>query len=192
MEMRQLGIDGVLEIVPRKFGDARGFFSETYSRQRFAEAGIEIDWVQDNQSYSAEWGTLRGLHFQVAPHAQDKLVRVLRGSVFDVAVDIRLGSPSFGKWVSCVLSAEGWNQLLVPRGFAHGFLTLEPDSEVAYKVSAPYAPDCDRSIRWDDPAIGIKWPLHGRQPVLSAKDAAAPLLSTVMAEISFGLEDHCA
>lgn len=185
MQIRPLALDGVIEIVPRKFGDARGFFSETFSKQGFREAGIDIDWVQDNQSLSAEQGVLRGLHFQVAPFAQDKLIRVLRGSIFDVAVDIRSGSPTYGKWVSCVLSAGSWNQLLVPRGFAHGFLTLEPDVEVFYKVSAPYAPDCDRAIRWDDPALAIDWPLRGRTPVLSAKDAAAPSLAKIAEQIHF-------
>lgn len=185
MQIRPLALDGVIEIVPRKFGDARGFFSETFSKQGFREAGIDIDWVQDNQSLSAEQGVLRGLHFQVAPFAQDKLIRVLRGSIFDVAVDIRSGSPTYGKWVSCVLSAGSWNQLLVPKGFAHGFLTLEPDVEVFYKVSAPYAPDCDRAIRWDDPALAIDWPLQGRTPVLSAKDAAAPSLAKIAEQIHF-------
>jgi dTDP-4-dehydrorhamnose 3,5-epimerase len=185
MEIRRLALDGVVEFIPKKFGDARGYFSETYSRQRFADAGIGIDWVQDNQSFSAEQGVLRGLHFQVAPFAQDKLIRVLRGSIFDVAVDLRGGSATYGKWVASVLSAEAWNQLLVPKGFAHGFVTLEPGVEVLYKVSAPYAPDCDRAIRWDDPAIGIAWPLGGREPVLSAKDAAAPFLADIAQQISF-------
>ncbi|MCB1376849.1 MAG: dTDP-4-dehydrorhamnose 3,5-epimerase [Alphaproteobacteria bacterium] len=186
MRVNDLGLGGVLEIIPRKFGDARGFFSETWQRQRFADAGATIDWMQDNQSFSAEPGTLRGLHFQVAPFAQDKLIRVLRGSIFDVAVDIRSGSPTYGKWVSKILSAETFNQLLIPKGFAHGFLTLEPDVEVLYKVSAPYAPDCDRSVRWDDPAIGIAWPVAaGQKPVLSGKDAAAPLLAEIAAQISF-------
>lgn len=184
MQVTDLGM-GVLEVVPKKFGDARGFFSETYQRQRFAGAGMAHDWIQDNQSFSAEKGTLRGLHFQVAPAAQDKLIRVLRGSIFDVAVDIRNGSASYGKWVAKILSAQAFNQLLIPKGFAHGFLTLEPDVEVLYKVSAPYAPQCDRSVRWDDPAIGIAWPLQGRQPILSGKDAAAPNLADVAAEISF-------
>lgn len=185
MEIRPLGIDGVLEIVPKKFGDTRGFFSETYSAKRFAEAGIDIGWVQDNQSFSAEKGVLRGLHFQLAPFAQDKLVRVLRGSIFDVAVNLRKGSPSYGKWVAAVLSAESWNQMLVPKGFAHGFLTLEPNVEVFYKVSAPYAPEHDRGIRWNDPDIGVAWPLDRREPVLSAKDAAAPYLFGIADQISF-------
>lgn len=185
MQVIDIGM-GVLEIVPRKFGDARGFFAETWQRRSFHEAGITQDWMQDNQSLSAEPYVLRGLHFQLAPHAQDKLLRVLRGSIFDVAVDIRPGSPSFGKWVSRVLSAEAFNQLLVPKGFAHGFLTLEPDVEVLYKVSAPYAPECDRSIAWNDPALGIQWPVEaGREPLLSAKDAAAPLLSTISPELRF-------
>jgi len=186
MQVNDLGLGGVVEIIPKKFGDSRGFFSETYQRQRYVDAGIAQDWMQDNQSYSAEPHVLRGLHFQVTPFAQDKLIRVLRGSIFDVAIDIRAGSPTYGKWVSCVLSAERFNQLLVPKGFAHGFLTLEPDVEVFYKVSAPYSPECDRSVRWNDPAIGIAWPLgEGRQPVLSAKDAAAPLLAEIASQISF-------
>jgi dTDP-4-dehydrorhamnose 3,5-epimerase len=177
MEVRALALDGVVEITPAKFADARGFFSETWSRDKFMAAGLAQDWVQDNQSFSAERHVLRGIHFQVAPFAQEKLVRVLHGAVFDVAVDLRQGSPSFGRWVSTVLSAEKWNQLLVPRGFGHAFLTLEPATEVLYKVSAPYAPDCDRAIRWDDPAIGIAWPLAGVPPILSEKDRAAPLLA---------------
>ena len=185
MEIRRLELDGVIEIVPKKFGDARGFFSETYSQKRLAEAGIDIDWVQDNQSFSAEKGVLRGLHFQLAPFAQDKLIRVLRGSIFDVAVDLRKASPTYGKWVSSVLSAEAWNQLLVPKGFAHGFVTLEPNVEVLYKVSAPYSPEHDRGIRWNDPAIGVAWPLEGREPVLSGKDAAAPYLADIAEQISF-------
>lgn len=184
MQVTGLGM-GVFEVTPKKFGDARGFFSETYQRQRFADAGIGLDFMQDNQSFSAEKWTLRGLHFQVAPFAQDKLIRVLRGSVFDVAVDIRNGSPTYGKWVGCTLSAEKFNQLFIPRGFAHGFLTLEPDVEVLYKVTAPYAPECDRSVRWNDPAIDIAWPLGGAQPVLSAKDANAPLVADIARQISF-------
>jgi dTDP-4-dehydrorhamnose 3,5-epimerase len=185
MLVNDLGLGGVVEIIPKKFGDARGFFAETYQRQRFFAAGIEQDWMQDNQSFSAEKGTLRGLHFQVAPAAQDKLIRVLRGAIFDVAVDIRKGSPTYGRWVSCELSAAKFNQLLIPRGFAHGFLTLEPDVEVLYKVTAPYAPACDRAIRWNDPAIAVDWPLGGMEPVLSAKDAEAPLLADIATGISF-------
>lgn len=185
MQVNDLGLGGVVEIIPKKFGDARGFFSETYQRQRFIDAGITQDWMQDNQSYSAEKGVLRGLHFQVAPYAQDKLIRVLKGSIFDVAVDIRNGSPTYGKWVSCVLSAEKFNQLLIPKGFAHGFVTLEPHVEVLYKVTAPYSPECDRGVRWNDPAIGIDWPLNGLQPVLSGKDSTAPFLAEIASQISF-------
>jgi dTDP-4-dehydrorhamnose 3,5-epimerase len=177
MDVRRLELSEVIEIVPRKFGDARGFFAETWSRSRFAGEGIDLDWVQDNQSLSATPFTLRGLHFQAPPFAQDKLVRVLRGRIFDVAVDIRRGSPTFRRWVGLELSAERFNQILVPKGFAHGFLTLEPDTEVVYKVSAPYSAEHDRNILWSDPEIGIRWPLEGAEPVLSDKDKAAPLLA---------------
>lgn len=181
MELRDLGL-GVKEITPRRFGDARGFFAETWQRQRFADAGINVDWVQDNQSLSAEKFILRGLHLQVSPAPQAKLVRVLRGSIYDVAVDVRPRSPSFGKWVSCVLSAEAFNQLYVPVGFAHGFLTLEPGVEVLYKVSAPYAPGCERGIMWNDKDIAIDWPLPpGSSPLLSAKDEVAMSLAAFAA-----------
>lgn len=181
MQARELGF-GVKEITPRRFGDARGFFAETWQRQRFTEIGIDIDWVQENQSFSAEKYVLRGLHLQVNPMAQAKLVRVLRGSIFDVAVDVRPGSPSFGKWVSCVLSADAFNQLYVPVGFAHGFLTLEPGVEVFYKVSAPYAPACERGIMWNDADIAVDWPLPaGAQPILSDKDRAAMSLAHIAA-----------
>lgn len=179
LDVRPLEIPAVMELAPRKFGDARGFFSETFNRERMQKAGISIDWMQDNQSYSAEAYTLRGLHYQEPPFAQDKLVRVLRGRILDVAVDIRRGSPTFGKWVSLELSADRFNQILVPTGFAHGFLTLEPHTEVFYKVSAPYSGEHDRSIRFDDPTIGIDWPLNGHRPVLSAKDEAAPCLADI-------------
>ncbi|MDP1699415.1 MAG: dTDP-4-dehydrorhamnose 3,5-epimerase [Aestuariivirga sp.] len=185
MELRPLGIDGVIEIIPKKFGDARGYFAETYARADFQAAGISQDWVQDNQSFSMENGVLRGLHFQVAPFVQDKLIRVLRGSIFDVAVDIRRGSPTFGRWVSCTISASAFNQLLVPKGFAHGFVTLQAETEVFYKVSAPYSSDCDRSIFYADPAIGIAWPLPTSGANLSDKDRNAPMLSDIIADISF-------
>jgi len=177
VEVRQLGLDGVLEIVPKKFGDARGFFSETYNRDALAAHGVSLAFVQDNHSFSAAAGVLRGLHYQLPPKAQAKLVRVVRGRIYDVAVDIRKGSPSFGKWVSCVLSAEAWNQLLVPVGFAHGFLTLEPETEVIYKVTEGYSPAHDRGIRYDDPEIAVDWPLDGISPILSDKDARAPSLA---------------
>ncbi len=179
LDVRPLALDGVLEIRPPRFGDDRGFFAEVWSAERMAEAGLEIDFVQDNHSFSAARGVLRGLHFQAPPAAQDKLLRVSRGSVFDVAVDIRRGSPTFGQWTGLHLSAELWNQILVPKGFAHGFVTLEPNTEVQYKVSAPYRPELDRVVRFDDPAIGIDWPIDRADLTLSAKDSAAPLLADV-------------
>lgn len=173
MEIRDLG-HGVKEMTPHRFGDARGFFAETWHRQRFADAGCNIDWVQENQSFSTAIYVLRGLHLQVSPMPQAKLVRVLRGSIFDVAVDVRPGSSSLGKWVSCVLSADAFNQFYVPAGFAHGFLTLEPGVEVLYKVSAPYARNYAREIIWNDKDIAIDWPLPpGERPQLSEKDATA-------------------
>ena len=184
LSVRRLDIPEVLEITPKKIGDDRGFFSETFNRNRMAEHGLDIDWMQDNQSFSAQAFTLRGLHYQEPPFAQDKLVRVLRGSVWDVAVDIRAGSPTFGKWVALTLSAAGFNQILIPVGFAHGFVTLEPDTEVLYKVSAPYSASHDRSIRFDDPDIAVAWPLDGRQPHLSAKDANAPALAQIASPFS--------
>jgi dTDP-4-dehydrorhamnose 3,5-epimerase len=167
----------LIEILPARYGDHRGSFSEVWSKTALAADGIDIDFVQDNHSYSAEAGVLRGLHYQEPPFAQAKLVRVAKGSIFDVAVDIRGGSPTFGRWVGLTVSAEAWNQILVPAGFAHGFLTLEPNCEVLYKVSAPYSRDHDRSIRFDDPAVGIEWPLGDQAPILSDKDLAAPRLA---------------
>jgi len=170
---------GLCEIRPRRFGDERGFFSEIWSKEAMSSAGFEIDWVQDNHSYSAAKGVLRGLHFQETPAEQDKLVRVSRGAIFDVAVDIRRNSPTFGQWDGAILSADEWNQMLVPKGFAHGFVTLEENTEVQYKVSAPYRADLDRAIRYDDPAIGIDWPEVGVPLTLSDKDRRAPLLSEI-------------
>lgn len=177
IEIRRLRLDGLVEIRPKKFVDERGFFSEVWRDGWLAEAGIDVGFVQDNHSYSTKRGVLRGLHFQLPPAAQDKLVRVARGSIFDVAVDIRPGSATFGQWAGVTLSAAEWNQLLVPKGFAHGFLTLEDDTEVLYKASAPYAPELDRSIRFNDPAIGISWPVDHCDVLLSEKDSQAPLLS---------------
>lgn len=170
-----LGLAGVFEIVPRRHGDARGFFSETWNAATLAAAGIDLHFVQDNHAHSQAKGVLRGLHYQLPPHAQDKLVRVVRGSILDVAVDIRRSSPTFGKWLSLVVSAEKWNQILVPQGFAHGYLTLEPDTEVIYKVTDVYSPAHERGIRYDDPAIGIEWPAG--DVTLSGKDQTAPLLA---------------
>lgn len=176
MQIDTLAIPEIRLITPKKFGDHRGFFSETYSRKLFAEAGIDVEFVQDNHSLSATPGTLRGLHFQLAPHAQDKLVRVVRGAIYDVAVDIRHGSPSFGQWVGAELSAENWQQLYIPAGFAHGFCTLLPDTEVVYKVTDFYAPECDRGLAWNDPGLGIDWPVESDQVVLSDKDRQHPTL----------------
>ncbi|MBA8841615.1 dTDP-4-dehydrorhamnose 3,5-epimerase [Ochrobactrum sp. RH2CCR150] len=177
MEVRSFGLDGVFEIIPRKFGDDRGFFSETYNAKSFAEAGIDLQFVQDNHSFSAAKGVVRGLHYQLPTRAQDKLVRVIRGAILDVAVDIRKSSPTFGKWVALEVSAEKWNQILVPKGFAHGFMTLVENTEVIYKVTDYYSPEHDRSIRFDDPAIGIEWPLPSSGVQLSDKDQKAPLFA---------------
>lgn len=165
-------------IEPKRHADARGWFVETYNAANFANIGIRDVFVQDNHSLSRPPFTLRGLHFQSPPHAQAKLVRCLRGRIFDVAVDLRRGSPTFGQWVGAELSGENGHQLFVPVGFAHGFLTLEADCEVAYKCSDLYAPAQDGGLAWDDPAIGISWPLPpGTAPELSAKDAAQPALA---------------
>lgn len=165
-------------ITPVRFGDARGWFTEVYNRATFDAMGIAVTFVQDNHSLSRARHTLRGLHFQTPPYAQDKLVRCTRGRIFDVAVDLRANSPTYGTWVGTELSAENGHQLFVPVGFAHGFLTLEADCEVMYKCSNPYAPACDGGVRWDDVTIGIDWPLPpGALPELSAKDAALPPLA---------------
>lgn len=164
-------------ITPKRFVDTRGWFSEVYSVPAYADLGITCSFVQDNHSLSLSCFTLRGLHFQTPPHGQDKLVRCIRGRVFDVAVDLRSGSPTYGHWVSTELSAENGHQLFIPVGFAHGFLTLEPNCEIIYKCSSVYAASHDAGIRWNDPAIGIAWPLPaGTLPELSAKDAVQPLL----------------
>ena len=177
-ELRPLGLDGLMEIVPRRHGDVRGYFAEVW-RDGWIEG---VRFVQDNHSLSRMTGTLRGLHFQLDPAAQAKLVRVVAGAVFDVAVDVRPGSPSFGQWAGATLTAERGNMLFVPAGFAHGYATLEPDSEVAYKASATYDPALERVIRWDDPAIAIDWPLAG-PPILSPRDAAAPTLADIRHEL---------
>jgi dTDP-4-dehydrorhamnose 3,5-epimerase len=179
MEVRPLGLEGVLEILPRKFGDDRGFFSETYNAERMAEAGITLQFVQDNHSFSAAKGVLRGLHFQLPPRAQDKIVRVVKGSIFDVVVDIRKSSPTFGKWVSLEISAKKWNQILIPRGYAHGLVTLEENTEIIYKVTDLYSPEHDRSLRFDDPTLGIEWPFEPVAMQLSDKDRNAPYLDGV-------------
>lgn len=179
MEVQSLRIPEVKIIKAKKFGDHRGFFSETYSKKDLEAAGIRAEFVQDNQSFSAAPGTMRGLHFQIAPFAQDKLVRVLRGSIWDVAVDIRRGSPTYGQHVAAEISAEKWNQIYIPVGFAHGMMTLEPDTEVFYKVTNFYAPDCDRGLLWNDPRLEIAWPIPGEKVTTSDKDGRHPGLDAL-------------
>ena len=174
MQVTKTAIEGVLILEPKVFGDARGWFMETWSARKFQAAGLTFDFVQDNQSYSAHKGTLRGLHYQTAPFAQTKLVRCTRGKLLDVAVDIREGSETFKKWVAVELTAENKKQLLIPRGFAHAFLTLTDDVEIQYKADNFYAPNCDGNIRWDDPEIKIDWPFA--PTILADKDAKAPTL----------------
>ncbi|MDO4740630.1 MAG: dTDP-4-dehydrorhamnose 3,5-epimerase [Eubacteriales bacterium] len=174
MKRIDTALAGVLIIEPQVFGDHRGYFMETYNEAKFREIGIENVFVQDNQSFTAQKGTLRGLHFQNDPAAQAKLVRCGRGAVLDVAVDLRKGSPNYGKWVAVELSAENKRMLFIPRGFAHGFLTLTDDVEFIYKVDNLYSKEHDRSVRFDDPAIGVEWGVEA--PVLSQKDIDAPLL----------------
>lgn len=180
MALRDLcEIAGLRLVEPKKFGDHRGFFSETYNRRRLAEAGFAAEFVQDNHSFSGAEGVVRGLHFQSPPFAQGKLVRVIRGAILDVAVDIRRGSPTFGDHAAVELSAVNWRQLLVPAGFAHGFVTLEPDTEVLYKVTAYYAPEHDHGILWSDPALGISWPVSPEAAVVSDKDRLQPRLADI-------------
>jgi dTDP-4-dehydrorhamnose 3,5-epimerase len=181
MNVQSLAIPDVKLLTPRIFRDERGFFSETWSRSALTAAGIPAEFVQDNHSLSRQKGVVRGLHFQIDPHPQGKLVRVVRGAVLDVAVDIRRSSPTFGRHVSAVLSAENWSQLWVPVGFAHGFCTLEPDTEVLYKVTGAYAPECDRGIAYDDPDLAIAWPLAPGEAVLSDKDRRLPRLRDIPA-----------
>lgn len=177
MTIQPTAIPDVLLIEPPRFGDRRGFFSETYSRKAFAEAGIDVEFVQDNHSLSGPVGVLRGLHFQIAPMAQDKLVRCVRGAILDVAVDIRHGSPTFGQWVSAEISAENWRQIFVPKGFAHGFVTLLPESEVCYKVTDYYSPADERGIRFDDPDLAIDWRTERERVTLSERDRTHPALA---------------
>ena len=176
MEITPTSLPDVLEITPRRFGDDRGWFAEIWNRAAFAAAGIGLDFVQDNHSFSTEVGTLRGLHYQAPPRAQDQLVRCTRGAIFDVAVDVRRGSPTYRQWVGVELTAANGKQLLVPKGFLHGFVTRLPDTEVQYKVTDVYAPDCDGAVDWD--SLGIDWGLGAEPPVISGKDAAAPPFET--------------
>ncbi|MFN4230724.1 dTDP-4-dehydrorhamnose 3,5-epimerase [Parvibaculum sp.] len=172
--IQSTSIPAVKILTPRRHGDARGYFSESYNRRALADAGIDIDFVQDNESLSAETGTIRGLHFQAPPFEQTKLVRVLTGAVLDVALDLRVGSPTYGQHVAVRLSAEEGNQLLIPAGFAHGFCTLAPDTRVFYKVDQYYSAAHDAGLFWNDPDIGIEWPVSSESAVLSEKDSKLP------------------
>ena len=176
MQVTQTALPGVLLLEPARFGDERGFFSESWNAKRMADAGIDLDFVQDNHSLSAAVNTVRGLHFQSPPHAQAKLVRCGQGALFDVAVDIRRGSDTFGQWVGFELTAQNGLQLLIPAGFLHGFSTRAPNTEIIYKCTDYYAPECDGAVRFDDPDLGIDWGLSGAA-VLSEKDAKAPLMA---------------
>ncbi|MBX9775439.1 MAG: dTDP-4-dehydrorhamnose 3,5-epimerase [Xanthobacteraceae bacterium] len=177
MDIRTLQIPGPVVIVPRKFSDARGFLSETYSDAAFATTVAPVRFVQENHTYSEHAGTVRGIHFQVPPHAQGKLVRVVRGAIFDVVVDLRAASPHFGRHAVVKLSAANWDQLWVPEGFGHGVCTLEPHTEIIYKVTTPYHPASERGIAWDDPDLAIAWPFGPREPVLSDRDRCHPRLA---------------
>ena len=181
MQFRSFSLQGVYEIVPSKHGDERGYFSEIFRADRFAGHAGEVAFVQENQSLSARVGTIRGIHFQIAPFAQGKLVRCVAGAILDVAVDLRHDSPTYGQWVAVELTAAANNQLWVPPGFAHGFCTLLPDTIVAYKVTAYYSPECDKGVLWNDPAIGINWPSIADPDTLSAKDRVQPRLADLPA-----------
>ena len=177
MTIMATAIPDVKLIVPEKHADHRGFVSETYSRERWAGEGVHLEIVQENHTLSPTRGTIRGLHYQIAPAAQAKVVRVVRGAIYDVAVDLRRRSPTFGRWVGAILSAAEWNQVLVPIGFAHGFCTLEPNTEVVYKLTSHWSPTHERGIRWNDPALAIDWPEPAADPVLSDRDRQWPLLA---------------
>ena len=177
VQITRLAIPDVVQLVPQRHHDERGWFCETWQRATLEAEGIRFDWIQDNQSHSALAGTLRGLHFQAPPCAQAKLVRCLRGAVFDVSVDLRAGSPSFGTWVGVELSPDNGRQLLIPPGFAHGYLTLVADCEVLYKVDAPWSPVHEQALAWNDPDIAVAWPDLGHPPILSPRDAGAPALA---------------
>lgn len=177
MDVQALAIPEVLLLKPKRFGDDRGFFSEVFKESQARNAGIVERFVQDNHSFSAEKGVIRGLHFQAPPVAQGKLIRVTRGSIFDVAIDIRQGSPTYGQHVAAELSADNWSQLWVPPGFAHGFCTLEPNVEVIYKVTAEYSPTSEGGVMWNDAALGIAWPIAPSEAVLSGRDTKWPMLA---------------
>jgi dTDP-4-dehydrorhamnose 3,5-epimerase len=188
MRIETTAIEGIIAITPPRFGDHRGYFSEVFKDAWFRENVADVTFIQDNESLSAQTGTVRGLHFQIPPFAQGKLVRCLAGRIMDVVVDIREGSPSFGKWLSQELSSENGMQLWVPAGFAHGFATIEPNSVISYKVTAPYSPQHDRGIAWNDPAIGIRWPFDERDMVSSDKDKTLPRLTDLPSHFSYSTQ----
>jgi dTDP-4-dehydrorhamnose 3,5-epimerase len=177
MRIEPLGIPEVLLLTPKRNGDERGWLAEVYNTRVLAEAGVNDVFVQDNQAFSSKVGTMRGLHLQVAPKAISKLVRCIRGAVFDVAVDVRPGSPTYGQWAGAELTPDNGALLYVPRGFAHGYVTLQPDTELHYKLDGYWAPDCERGVRWDDPAIGIPWPMPTGDMTLNDRDRTLPLLA---------------
>jgi dTDP-4-dehydrorhamnose 3,5-epimerase len=181
VERRELRLDGLVELRPKRHFDDRGFFSEVWRDDWASDVRPGVRFVQDNHAFSSARGVLRGLHFQLEPGAQDKLVHVVRGSIYDVAVDIRAGSPTFGQWEGVTISASLWNQLFIPKGFAHGYVVLEEDTVVLYKVSAPYAPELERTIRFDDPAIGIDWQVEHSALIVSERDRSASPLAEVEA-----------
>ena len=186
MQIERSALHGVLFITPRKTGDHRGFFSETFRLDLLEKAGIRDQWVQDNHSFSTSAGIVRGLHWQAEPHAQSKMLRVTRGAILDVVVDIRIGSPTYGRHVSVELSDRNWRQVYVPRGFAHGFCTLTGECEVLYKVSAPYAPESEGGLLWCDPALKIDWPVNMSQAILSERDSVWPTLAELQSPFVFG------
>ena len=179
-------LEGVYILESTVFEDHRGFFMESYNKRDFEEIGLFFDFVQDNHSLSVQAGVLRGLHFQLNPKAQTKVVRCLKGVIYDVVVDIRKGSPTFGKWIGVILSEYNKRQIVVPKGFAHGILTLVPNTEILYKVDEYYSPEHDRAIRWNDPELKINWPI--KEPILSEKDKNAPFLREIIDEINFVYE----
>ena len=185
MNIKSLAIPEVRILQPRRFDDERGFFSETWNRRTLRDAGVELDFVQDNHSLSRAQGTVRGLHYQAPPFAQDKLVRVVRGRILDVAVDLRRGSPSYGRHVSAEIGADQGHQILVPQGFAHGFCTLEPDTEVIYKVTGYFSPQHDLGILWNDPELEISWPVETNAAVLSEKDLRQPRLREIESPFNY-------
>ncbi len=185
MDIIKTAIQDVVIIQPKRHGDARGFFSETFKQEALVEAGIKLDWIQDNHSFSSQRGVVRGLHFQAEPFAQAKLLRVTRGSIWDVALDIRVGSPTYGQHVAVELSADNWSQLLIPVGFAHGFCTLTEETEVIYKVTARYAPETEGGLMWNDVGLGIDWPINDQEALLSERDKLWPAFADFTSPFQF-------